>query len=184
MENQTEVTPLWQHALKFGIIFSLSIVIVDLSFFIFGVYRGDHPVIDLIIGLITSVAIIFFGMKTRRDSDFHGFSKYTEVLKTGLFIGVFASIVIALWKFLYYSYINPEELLREFETGKKAILELSFDEDKKMEIIEAIRKENTAKAKLSGQFIAVNVYVLILSLLIAIFVQKPNPKDAYKELDS
>lgn len=184
MEYQENETPLWLHALKFGIIYAAAIIIVDLVFFIFGINRGDHPIIDFFISLISSVSVLFFGMKIRRDEQVNGYSKYLEVLKTGLFIGVMASIIIAGWKFLFYKFINPEELLKEYETAKRAILEMDyFDEDKKMEIINAMKNKNTAESKITGQLFGVNIYTLIVSLIIAIFVKKTDPDDTYKSLD-
>jgi hypothetical protein len=184
MEYQENETPLWLHALKFGIIYAAAIIIVDLVFFIFGINRGDHPIIDFFISLISSVSVLFFGMKIRRDEQVNGYSKYLEVLKTGLFIGVMASIIIAGWKFLFYKFINPEELLKEYETAKRAILEMDyFDEDKKMEIINAMKNKNTAESKITGQLFGVNIYTLIVSLILAIFVKKTDPDDTYKSLD-
>ncbi|MCF8429986.1 MAG: DUF4199 domain-containing protein [Bacteroidia bacterium] len=184
MEYQENNTPLWLHALKFGIIYAAAIIIFDLVFFIAGVNRGDHPLIDSVVLLTSSVTTLYFGMKIRRDQQVNGYSKYTEVLKTALFIGVMASVILAAWKFLFYKFINPEELLKEFETAKKAILEMDyFDEDKKMEIISAMKDKNSAESKISGQLFGVNFYVLIVSLIIAIFVQKRDPEDTYKSLD-
>jgi hypothetical protein len=184
MENQETNTPLWQHALKFGIIYAAAIIIFDLVFFISGINRGEHPIIDSVLLLASSVTTLFFGMKIRRDEQPNGYSKYLEVLKTGLFIGVMASVMLAAWKFLFYKFINPEELINEMVTAKKAILEMDyFDEDKKMEIINAMKDKNTAESKISGQLFGVNVYALIISLIIAAFVKRNNPDDTYKSLD-
>ena len=184
MEYQQNETPLWLHALKFGIIYAAAIIILDLVFLIAGVNRGDHPLIDSVVLLTSSVTTLFFGMKIRRDQQANGFSKYSEVLKTALFIGVMASVILAAWKFIFYKFINPEELLKEIETAKKAILEMDyFDEDKKMEIIGAMKDKNSAESKISSQLFGVNIYVLIVSLILAIFVQKRDPEDTYKSLD-
>ena len=184
MENKEKNTSLWLHALKFGIIYASAIIILDLVFLITGFNRGEHPIIDSLVLLTSSVTTLFFGMKIRRDQQVNGFSKYSEVLKTALFIGVMASVILAVWKFIFYKFINPEELLKEIETAKKAILEMDyFDEDKKMEIIGAMKDNNSAESKISGQLFGVNIYVLIVSLILAIFVQKRDPEDTYKSLD-
>ena len=184
MTNEENFKSLWQYALKFGIIYSLSIIIIDLVFFISGNYRGDFPKIDIIVSLIVSISILFFGMKGRRDKDFNGFSKYLEVLKTCLAIGVVSSLIIAIWKFAFYSFINPEELVKEFELVKRTFLESDFlDEDKKMEFIAAIKIKNTVMSKVWGVLVSINLFTLFAGLIMAIFVQKPNPEDTYNKLD-
>ncbi len=184
MTSSGNFKSLWQTALKFGIIYTMAIIVIDLMFFITGSYRGEHPVIDFIVSFISSVAIIFIGMKTRRDIDFNGYSKYGEVLKTALAIGVTASVLVALWKLAYYSFINPEELAKEYELIKKTILENDFfDEDKKMEILSQMKVANTAMSKLSSYLIMTNLYALIVGLILAIFLQKQHPDDAYNKLD-
>lgn len=184
MTSAENFKSLWQTALKFGIIYSLSIIIIDLMFFILNVYRGDHPFIDFLLSFSSSIAIFFIGMKTRRDNDFGGYSKYGEILKTCLAIGVVSSVIVAIWKLSYYSFINPEELVKELELMKKTILEMDyFDEDKKMEIISGMKGGNTAMNKFTSYLIMVNVYAIIIGLVLSIFLQKPNPDDAYNKLD-
>lgn len=183
MTVEENLKSLWQYALKFGVIYALSVIIIDLVYFTTGIYRGAHPVIDVVITVGTTILILFYGMKTRRDNDFNGFSKYLEVLKTCLAIGVVASVILALWKFSFYSFINPEELAKEIETAKKAFLDLDIDEDKKMEIIAAISVKSTAMSKLWGQLITTNIATLIFGLILAAFVQKANPDDAYNNLE-
>ena len=162
----------------------LFLVVIDLMFFIAGVYRGDYPMIDLLVSLLTSISIIYFAMKQRRDNDFGGYSKYLEVLKTCLAVGVVSSIILALWKYVFYSFINPEELVKEFELVKKAFLENDyFDEDKKMEMINSIKEKNSPISKVYGILLSVNVYTLIVGLILSIFVQKQDPEDAYNQLD-
>lgn len=184
MTSEENFKSLWQYAYKFGLMYALAVIVIDLLFFITGSYRGDHQVIDLVLSAGTSISIIFFGMKLRRDNDFGGYSKYLEVLKTGLAIGVIASVSVAIWKYAYYSFINPEELAKEFELVKKTFLEMDvFDEDKKMELIRNVKESNTPVAKLTGNLISINIYALVLGLILAIFIQKPNPEDEYNQLD-
>lgn len=184
MTNEENFKSLWQYALKFGLIYAFSVVVIDLMFFIAGVYRGDYPMIDLLVSLLTSISIIYFAMKQRRDNDFGGYSKYLEVLKTCLAVGVVSSIILALWKYVFYSFINPEELVKEFELVKKALLENDyFDEDKKMEMINSIKEKNSPISKVYGILLSVNVYTLIVGLILSIFVQKQDPEDAYNQLD-
>ncbi|MFA9214157.1 MAG: DUF4199 domain-containing protein [Candidatus Methylacidiphilales bacterium] len=184
MTSTENFKSLWQYAYKFGLMYALAVIVIDLLFFITGSYRGDHQIIDFLLSAFTSISILFFGMKQRRDNDFGGYSKYLEVLKTCLAIGVMASLAVGLWKYTYYSFINPEELAREFELIKKTFLEMDyFDEDKKMEMIRAVKENNTPVSKLSGQFFAINIYTLIIGLILSIFVQKQNPEDEYNQLD-
>ncbi|MBJ7427969.1 MAG: DUF4199 domain-containing protein [Bacteroidia bacterium] len=184
MTSTENFKSLWQYAYKFGLMYALAVILIDLLFFITGSYRGDHPIIDFLLSAVTSISILFFGMKQRRDNDFGGYSKYLEVLKTCLAIGVMASLAVGLWKYTYYSFINPEELTREFELIKKTFLEMDyFDEDKKMEMIRAVKENNTPVSKLSGQFFAINIYTLIIGLILSIFIQKQNPEDEYNQLD-
>jgi FtsH-binding integral membrane protein len=184
MTSEENFKSLWQYAYKFGLMYALSVIIIDLLFFITGTYRGNHQAIDLTISTISSIAIMYFGMKLRRDNDFGGYSKYLEVLKTCLAIGVIASVTVALWKYAFYSFINPEELVKEFELVKKTFLESDyFDEDKKMELIRMSKEGNTPMSKLTGNLIIVNIYSLILGLILSVFVQKQNPDDAYNQLD-
>lgn len=184
MTSEENFKSLWQYAYKFGLMYALAVIVIDLLFFITGSYRGDYQVIDMIISAGASISILYFGMKLRRDNDFGGYSKYLEVLKTGLAIGVIASVLVAVWKYAYYSFINPEELIKEYELVKKTFLELDMiDEDKKMEMIRNVKESNTPLAKLTGNLISINIYTLILGLILSIFVQKQNPEDAYNELD-
>ncbi len=55
MTNEENFKSLWQYALKFGLIYAFAVIVIDLMLFIAGVYRGDYPMIDLLVSLLTSI---------------------------------------------------------------------------------------------------------------------------------
>ena len=115
-----------------------------------------------------------FGIKTYRDKYAGGFITYGKSFSTGFLIGLYASILAAIYAFIYFSYINPGMIEEMIDIRMVEIMEQNPNMgEQEYEMSESWIRRFMSPVALPILGLISNVIVsLILSLIVSIFMQK------------
>ena len=163
-------------AMNYGAVLGLSLVLIALLYWILGV-EEQESVIPSILNNIIIIGFLVYAITQYRDSINNGFISYSESLKLGTTVAFFSSIIMALYTFIYISYLNPEMLSNILNMTEQAMLESNPEiSDKDLDLA----LEMTAKftqphwlmimGVLSGTFMG-----FFYSAIVSFFLKNPNP---------
>ena len=71
---------------------------------------------------------LYFGIREQRDIEYNGYMKYSDALKTGLLITLFATFFIFGIMYIYAEFINPDLLDIMVNQTKKPMLDAGKSE--------------------------------------------------------
>jgi len=128
------------------------------------------------LALIFPAIGIYFGIKERRDKTNFGFIKFKDAFRTGIVITFILTVMIVLFTYVYYKYVNPDYVNEVAYETEKALMQ----ENLKREIIDAEIAEAKYKFRFDIQIIQQLLYVLIGGTLIsaiASFLLKKEKRD-------
>ncbi len=117
MENQKSAL---MPSLSAGLI--LGIILIVYSLLLYVVDLNENVWLASISYVITAV-VLYFAIINFRDKDQNGFLSYGKGVGVGTLIGFFASILLAIFTYIYVSYIDPSVLEEAFISAEESILE-------------------------------------------------------------
>ncbi|MGD0341020.1 MAG: DUF4199 domain-containing protein [Bacteroidales bacterium] len=149
-----------------GIVYTLLVYFLNLSF---NKAQGY-------IFILVQIAVLFFLVKSYRDNYKHGMITYGEALGAGVIISLYYSIIMAIFIYILYSFIDKSLIDKSLAYAeeimqKRGLPQASIDAGM------AMQKKFMAPAFLAPVSILGNMFKgLIISLIIAAFVRKEgNP---------
>jgi hypothetical protein len=100
----------WKSALNHGVIFGIVMVIIQvlmwmLNFVPVGIGK---MLLTFVISIALYVTLLFFFTKNYRDKSLGGFIPYGKAFLYGLTVFMIASIVGAIYNFIFLTFIDPE----------------------------------------------------------------------------
>tara|TARA_B100001250_G_C19157814_1_gene510975 strand:+ start:20 stop:541 length:522 start_codon:yes stop_codon:yes gene_type:complete len=163
-------------AMNYGAVLGLSLVLIALLYWILGV-EEQESVIPSILNNILIIGFLVYAIIQYRDSINNGFISYSESLKLGTTVAFFSSIIMALYTFIYISYLNPEMLSNILNMTEQAMLESNPEiSDKDLDLALEMTNKFTqphwlmVMGVLSGTFMG-----FFYSAIISFFLKNPNP---------
>ena len=163
-------------AMNYGAVLGLSLVLIALLYWILGV-EEQESVIPSILNNIIIIGFLVYAITQYRDSINNGFISYSESLKLGTTVAFFSSMIMALYTFIYISYLNPEMLSNILNITEQAILESNPEiSDKDLDLALEMTNKFTqphwlmVMGVLSGTFMG-----FFYSAIISFFLKNPNP---------
>jgi hypothetical protein len=108
MENKAG--SFWKSALNHGVIFGIVLIIIQVlmwmaNFVPVGIGKG---LLVFVISLALYVSILFFVTKNYRDKSLGGHIPYGQAFLYGLTVFMIASVLGAIFNFIFLSFIDPE----------------------------------------------------------------------------
>jgi hypothetical protein len=171
MENQ--VYPAWKHALLYGVIISVVLIVLLLLFYILNLYTENWP------GYISYAALlggIIISTIAYRDNYLKGFIPYGTSFSVGFLTGLFAAIFSAVLTFIFMTFVGDEYTAVILEKAEESMINSRPD----------ITEEELARAmKFTRQFmnpvmmavfslLANILFGVIFALIVSIFVKKED----------
>jgi ethanolamine transporter EutH len=166
-------------ALNYGLILGVVLIIYSLILYLLDVPLDALQYFNWVSYIFIIVAMVL-GIRTYRDKYAGGFITYGKSFSTGFLIGLYASIIAAIYGFIYFSYINPGIVQEMMDARTIEMLEQNPNmNDEQVEIAQAWMERFMSPVMMSIMGLIVNVIVsLVISLIVSIFTQK---KDASLE---
>ena len=148
------------------IVYSLLLFLLDLS------ANSFLPYLSYII----FVAALFIASKTYRDKHSNGFITYGKSVNVGFLTGLFASIIIGIYTYFYFAYIDPGAYLEQLALMEEKYIQSGMSDN---QIDQALAlAERFQKPWISAFFAIIGnaVIGLFLALIVSIFVKRNPPE--------
>lgn len=163
--------------LRFAAIIALAIGILNAArneFILSGNDMASN--IMTMLSFVVFIAMLFYGMKTIRNSIYEDGATYGQVFYSGVLISVFTSIAVGFFTIVYFQFIRPD-----FQELIVPAIQKSMQAQKAS--AEAIQKEiELVKSgfSISNAFTGMLVYVILVMLIIsAVLASFLRTKDTF-----
>ena len=124
--------------------------------------------------LFRSVIVLYVLVKSYRDNFLHGSIKYGQALGAGLVIFFYYSIIMAIFTYILYVYIDPDLLDKQMAMAEELMLKRGMGEAQ----VEAGRamQAKIMKPEIMAPFSLLGnmFWGLLLSLIVGVFVRKES----------
>jgi len=175
--DQADV-PVKDTAMRYGLIGALAFIAIQLLLDTTGLIdysSGKGLYYPSILSAIATVAILYFGIKHHRDEELVGYITFGRCVKLGALIGLFAGILIAVFAFVYHSFIRPDIIPSMMEFQQEQMAEQGMTEDQIEQAMAMAENFTTPVATaISSVFNGVFWYTLF-SLLVGGIMKKVRP---------
>ncbi|MDZ4667946.1 MAG: DUF4199 domain-containing protein [bacterium] len=179
----TIVTSKWQIIAKFAIIFTLILVALNLMLYITDMQTKLNTVTTIVTFLVIAGSI-FKGIQTQRDQLLGGYVSYGAGFKIGMFITLFAAIMLTVYSVIFITFIDVDFMDNILNEAKKQMIEQNKSEE---EIEMAMKFSSYMKSPwvfAAGGFIGYMFYGIIASLIVSIFTKRVDPDATYNSLQN
>ncbi len=164
MENLTiEKKPIM---LKYGTILGLLTVFISvLSYVINGAENLERPFWEKALGYLIIIGVIVIGIKKFKELN-NGNLKLIDAIKTGVGIALIGGLIVGVYIFIFFNYIEPEFIDRIMEMTQEKMIEQNPDMDEEqMEM--ALSMSKKFMSPLAMMFFSV-IGNLIMGLIISL----------------
>jgi len=169
---ETKPNSFIRHSINYGaftggglILFSLLTYSLDINF--------QSPLMYL--AFILLAAGIFLGIKSYRDNVLNGFISYGKCIALGVMISLFASILLAVYSYLFFSFFDTTMIKKILDQTEENMVKKGMTEEQ----IEMAMKYSAKFMKpLWMAIMSIVMYTFwgtIISLIIGIFTKKEDP---------
>lgn len=160
--------------LKYSLIFSFVIILYNVVLYAFNL--NENKFLGwLVYGFFIAAMII--GSNKYKNDNCDGFLTYGKSFLSSFLIGLFISIVISIWTFIFMEFIDKELVIKILEKSEEAMLErnpnMSQNEiDMGMKYVKIF----TSPLMMSVMSLITNIIMsVIFALITAIFIKKEEP---------
>ncbi len=158
-----------QSALFYGLILSAGVILLHLILFLLdeSIYKPGF----LLLLLILAVGISFVSYDYR-NKKLGGYITYGKAVKIGFLSVLFSSVIIAIYNWVFYTYIDDALVVKVQNYLITALEKADMDPEKKAEALAAIPQFYNA---VSGAIVTVFLFAfwgIIISLITSIFIKK------------
>lgn len=127
--------------------------------------------------LLVSIVVLIFGIKAVREEQEGKYLSYGKGVGTGVLISLYSSLILAVYTFIHFSYVNPDfaDHLVEASRVKWAAAGLSSSNMEGAE--KGVRMFTKPVIQAAFSLVGGVVFGLILSLVISAFLKRNPPED-------
>ena len=174
MENKVSI---WKNSVNYGLIAGVLMIAFSLILWLLGMM--ENKVLGYINYLILAF-IMFLAATNWRDKFNGGWMSYGEAFKTGFYVTLIAAVLLIIYNYVFFNFIDPEFLAGQLLKAEDAILEANpnisdADLDNAMEL--SAKFTSPGMIAIFGLIFTL-IFGTILSAIVAIFSKKVNPADA------
>ncbi len=109
------------HSLTNGLVLGVALIIFALIMYVFDVERDNYlQYLSYIILFVGQILIV----KAYRDKHLDGFISYGKAFTNGFLAGLFASVLLGIYLFLFFSWIAPGEVTKMIEESEQQIIDM------------------------------------------------------------
>ena len=163
----------WKANITNGVIFALIGIVYTLVIYFFDLTFNK---VQGWVFMLIQIVILYFLLKSYRDNYRYGNISYSQALGAGMIIFVYYAIIIAIFSYILYAWIDPDLIDKQLAFAEEQMLEKRVP----AEAVDAGMKVQAKLLKppiiaLMGIFGAM-IQGLVMSLIVAAFVKKEgNP---------
>lgn len=125
-----------------------------------------------ILSALIPVLGIFFGIKERRDKVNFGYISFKDAFKTGIVITFIIGVMIVVFTYVYYEYINPDFVNYLSAETEKKLIQQNVSREEINAALEIVRYQFSFSVQIIQQLLFVFVGGTIISIIIAMILKK------------
>ena len=119
-------------AMRYGGIAALVFIAIQLLLDTTGLIdysAGQGMYYPSILNGIATIVILYMAIKYHRDEELGGYISFGRCVKLGALIGLFAGILIAIFAFIYHSFVRPDIIPSIMEFQREQMAEQGMSDD-------------------------------------------------------
>ncbi|OYT15960.1 MAG: hypothetical protein B7C24_10230 [Bacteroidetes bacterium 4572_77] len=162
------------NAFKFGLLLSIFNIVLTLVYYIFDfeVFNLSFIITNLLLSTVIVGTFFVFGIKSYRDNLLNGVITYGQAVIQSLVIGIIAYAIIAVFNFIFYSYIAPEYLADQLD-GFIAFMEsFNLPAEAMDDAVEEFENNLTPVKQMLSMIKSGAIFTIVVSLIAAAIVKK------------
>lgn len=167
-------------ALNFGLMTAGAMVVYSLILYVLDL--DQNPWLPYL-SYVLLIGGIYLGSKSFRDNYRGGYITYGSAVMSGFLIGIVASVIVAVYTYIFFTYINPDAIQEAMTLAEEKLLERGMSEDEVDEAMALSGKMMSPGIMTAMAFFGNMVAGLIISLITSIFVKREEPIDSFPTQD-
>lgn len=171
MENNEY--PVWKHALIYGLYIGIGLIILSLLFYVTDLFRQSW--VGYINYAVLLVGVVFASI-TYRDKYLNGIIPYGKSVSVGFLSGLFASILAAIYTYVFVAIMGEEYHQILMEIAEEKIISSNPDmKDEEFDMALNLAEKMMAPMWLFFLALLGNAFfALVFSLIASIFIKKED----------
>ena len=125
-----------------------------------------------IVSAIIPIMGIYFGIKERRDKVNFGYISFKDAFRTGIVITFIIGVMIVVFTYIYYEYINPDFVNILSTETEKTLIQNNASRDDINAALEIVRYQYSFSVQIIQQLLFVFVGGTIISIILAFLLKK------------
>lgn len=172
MENIKK--PLSRNSLTYSVFIGLALILVQLIIYVFNLY--DQQKLISLLSFAILIAGLILGTINYRNKSLDGYINYGKAFTSGLLIGLYSSIILAVFTFLFYQFFAPEAIEHLIEIAEQATIEkMPNITDEQLETTMLIQQKLMTPISMAlMSILSYTFWSAIFSLIISAFVKKED----------
>jgi hypothetical protein len=158
-----------QSALYYALLIAVVAIIVHLVMYLLDM-SGETPA--QIIGALIFIGMIVYVQIDFRNKKLGGFISYGKAVKIGFLSVLFASVIVAVYMFVYHSAINPGELEQNKIEGIQGVYEYGLEPEDEASWVKMQEFIHTPLVYALSTILSYAIMGIIITLITSIFIKK------------
>lgn len=169
--------PLLINSMNYGAITGLAIILLTIVIYLANLYFVFDKY-EQLLSVIIMVAAMAYGTIQFRKNNPESDLRYGKAFLSCFLIGIFTSILLAFYNYLFFEFIDPSMLDKIYVETENRLMSMGKFTDEEIErMMEMQKMFMTPKAILVFSFLGMTFWSFILSLIVALFVRDRNKKN-------
>lgn len=125
-----------------------------------------------IFAILTTIVGIFFGIREKRDKTNFGHISFNEAFKTGMIITIITAVLMVLFIYIYYEYINPDYLNFLAAETQKSLMESNAGREEINNAITIVRYQYSLNVQLIQQLLFILIGGTAITTIVSLILKK------------
>lgn len=162
------------NALPYGIMVGFGMIVYSVILYAFDLSMNNALTW---LSYIILIVAMYIGSKQYRTLYSEGYLSYGKAFTSNFMIGLIASVMIVVWTFIFFKFIDKSMVIQIIEKAQESMLEKNPNmSEEEMSMGMKYVKIFTTPLMMSIMGLLYNLFFsVILSLIVAIFVKKEEP---------
>ena len=159
---------------KYGLITGGGIALWVLGEFVLGLHtvRLDLGEYSGYLSIIVPIIVFYFALKEKKDKELNGMLSIKQALKSGFLISLVAGTVIALFFYVYPTFINPQWMQLGLEFERNKMIASGVPLEQVLAQIDDLQALYTVPVQMGAAFVGTILQGVIISLAMALVLRK------------
>ncbi|MEO8664473.1 MAG: DUF4199 domain-containing protein [Ignavibacteria bacterium] len=125
-----------------------------------------------IIAIFIPIAGIYLGIKERRDKTNFGYITFKDAFRTGITITFIIAVLLVIFTYVYYEYINPNFVNYLAAETEKNLIERGAGRDEINAVVTIIRYQFSLNVQIVQQLLFILLGGAAITIIVSIILKK------------